>query len=732
MENSENTEKSKEGTNSGTIAAADNTTKNTTDGSTNAKSDQAKSNAATAIGATRPSLSVQRKPMKRKVWVWKFFDEFTDENGKTRAWCHFCDCDLAAESRTNGTTPLKNHYNSCKMNHVNVMVQQILLNFQKVLEVDDVDGREVTQLTTTSRKFDEQAVRKVLAKMLIVDELPFSSVEHPGFVKFCQVACPLFNIASRRTITRDILSIYSNMKEDLKTYFKNGNQRVSLTTDTWTSLQRASYMCVTAHWIDANCWLRKKIQSFVPVDSHKGDALGDMLERCLREWGIDKVYCVTLDNASANDGLVRHLKGCLQKWGTSILGGQDLHMRCAAHIINLVVNDGFKEMQPSVNAVRAAVRYVRESPMRQKLFFECAKFEKIECEKMLSLDTPTRWNSLYLILEVAEKYELAFGSFARRDAHYEDALDHAIPTHEDWENCRKLVDFLGHFYCMTLKVSGNWYATSNLYFLEICSLDALLKEWEELSDIDLVMLTIKMRDKFDKYWETPVEMNKNIFIGMVLDPRYKLDKFGQLVKDETYKLFEENKKRIQGVGTGSSNSKSLSNSNVNSSGENSVSSVTAGGSSVSTSVEMNPSQRWQEKMKMKYKKYNNDNGATSEQSELNKYLAEAVEKDNPDLNILAWWKLNSPRFPVLGAMAKDVLAVRISTVASESCFSTSGRVLDAFRSSLTPKTVQALICAQDWLKPKGNLVFDEEDLDNLLNIEPCVEKLGLEVTLLGC
>ncbi|GLT30003.1 hypothetical protein SLA2020_048300 [Shorea laevis] len=123
MENSENIEKSKKGTNSSTIAAANNTTKNTTDGSTNAKSDQAKSNAATATGATVPSLSVQRKPMKRRAWVWKFFDELIDENGKTRARCHFCGCDLAVESRTNGTTPLKNHYNSCKMNLVNVKVQ---------------------------------------------------------------------------------------------------------------------------------------------------------------------------------------------------------------------------------------------------------------------------------------------------------------------------------------------------------------------------------------------------------------------------------------------------------------------------------------------------------------------------------------------------------------------------------------------------------------------------------
>ena len=47
-------------------------------------------------------------------------------------------------------------------------------------------------------------------------------------------------------------------------------------------------------------------------------------------------------------------------------------------------------------------------------------------------------------------------------------------------------------------------------------------------------------------------------------------------------------------------------------------------------------------------------------------------------------------------MARDVLAVPVTTVASEAAFSTGGRILDPFRSSLSPKMVEALICLKNW------------------------------------
>ncbi|XP_035548690.1 zinc finger BED domain-containing protein RICESLEEPER 1-like [Juglans regia] len=85
-------------------------------------------------------------------------------------------------------------------------------------------------------------------------------------------------------------------------------------------------------------------------------------------------------------------------------------------------------------------------------------------------------------------------------------------------------------------------------------------------------------------------------------------------------------------------------------------------------------------------------------SELERYLCEKCEGDDVKFNLLTWWKVNSIKCRMLSIVVQDVFAVLISTVASELAFSTAGRVLDPFRSSLSPLMVEALICTQNWLR----------------------------------
>jgi hypothetical protein len=104
-------------------------------------------------------------------------------------------------------------------------------------------------------------------------------------------------------------------------------------------------------------------------------------------------------------------------------------------------------------------------------------------------------------------------------------------------------------------------------------------------------------------------------------------------------------------------------------------------------------------------------------NEVDVYLTEPREKANPDFDILNWWKVNSNKYPILGLIARDILAMPISTVASESAFSTGGRVLNNYRSSLTPHTIEALICAQNWLRSSPLSVDIEEHLEDLEKLE---------------
>ncbi|OMO68954.1 hypothetical protein COLO4_29333 [Corchorus olitorius] len=123
-------------------------------------------------------------------------------------------------------------------------------------------------------------------------------------------------------------------------------------------------------------------------------------------------------------------------------------------------------------------------------------------------------------------------------------------------------------------------------------------------------------------------------------------------------------------------------------------------------------------------KHQMESGTVQQKIELEIYLQEDREKVNQValFDVLKWWRLNSPRFPTLSCLARDLLVVPMSTVASESAFSTGGRVLDVYRSSMSSKFVQALVCAQDWMKRSSE--FDPmADTDKQAELDQLAQEL---------
>ena len=162
------------------------------------------------------------------------------------------------------------------------------------------------------------------------------------------------------------------------------------------------------------------------------------------DWGIEHVLAITVDNASSNSLAIAYLKYQFS-WRCKVLNNEFLHVRCSAHILNLVVQDGLKEHNKYVIKIRNVVRYVRSSPARLDTFKKCVEHVKISNKSHLCLDGETRWNSTYLILDAVEKFETAFGRLQYHDAKYKEHFEKdkikGSPENEDRNRARVFVKF---------------------------------------------------------------------------------------------------------------------------------------------------------------------------------------------------------------------------------------------------------------------------------------------------
>ncbi|CAI9261754.1 unnamed protein product [Lactuca saligna] len=114
-----------------------------------------------------------------------------------------------------------------------------------------------------------------------------------------------------------------------------------------------------------------------------------------------------------------------------------------AHILSLIVKDGFDEHQSSIKCIQKAVRNIRNSTQQIQMFKECMKELNVESKKVLCNDSPTRWNSTYELLKIAVELEKVFGKFEVKDPTY--VRDVVSPVEEDFKICRAMVRFLEKF-----------------------------------------------------------------------------------------------------------------------------------------------------------------------------------------------------------------------------------------------------------------------------------------------
>ncbi|KAL4313304.1 hypothetical protein GQ457_01G017640 [Hibiscus cannabinus] len=339
-----------------------------------------------------------------------------------------------------------------------------------------------------------------------------------------------------------------------------------------------------------------------------------------------------------------------------------------------MVQHGLKKIKSIIKNVHDTVDYLNGSEQQLKKFAELAQQFNLK-ERKLVLECKTRWNSTYEMLDCTIKFKEVFARLSLEDREYV-----YCPTLEDWGKIEKLLEILKVFYDTTNVISGSEYPTSNLFLSEIYIIKLLLDTSSKSSDDFVKGMVTNMKERFDKYWEC----NLLMAIGAVLDPRLKM----KVIEITFPKMFSPDVVR-ENIHKVRETLYELYDEYVNLYSPLLMEQMCECGTSANVCGEGMRSTPGLLKILQAVR---SEELTENRQSEVDLYLEEGCYiPQESKFDALLWWKEKVGRFRILSRLAMDVLGVPITTVASEATFSAGSRVIDPYRSSLSPETVQKLM-----------------------------------------
>lgn len=259
-----------------------------------------------------------------------------------------------------------------------------------------------------------------------------------------------------------------------------------------------------------------KIISFKVVKyPHTSLAIAEALSRSLADWGIKrKLFTLTLDNASNNTAAVACFKEN-QDHGL-LRGGRDFHVRCCAHILNILVQDGLLIIRNGIAKIRDLYRHINFSPSRIQAFNGIATTFDLPEKAGLAVDTSNRWDSTFTMLEEALTYRTVLNSYPS------DSNEVAAPSDEEWTAAEGIGAFFKAFAEATKIVSADRKPTTHLFLQVVLCVCRALRDWYWQTNEYVKGMARAMSVKFDKYWNES-ELNHALIIATILDPTRNLE-----------------------------------------------------------------------------------------------------------------------------------------------------------------------------------------------------------------
>ncbi|KAK7411135.1 hypothetical protein VNO78_02567 [Psophocarpus tetragonolobus] len=642
------------------------------------------------IPETRPT-----KRRKKKSIVWEHFTIETVSPECRRARCKQCMQTFAYStgSKVAGTSHLKRHIakGTCS-----ALLRNHDRNQLMPYTARNMGGGDGNASSTSKRRyrspstpyviFDQDQCRYEISRMIIMHDYPLHIVEHPGFVAFVQNLQPQFKRVTFNSIQGDCVATYLIEKQHLLKYIDGIPGRVCFTLDIWTSSQSLGYVFVTGHFVDRDWKLQRRILNVVMEPYPDSEfALTHAVAACLSDWGLKgRLFSVTCNQALSNAAL-ENLRSLVSMKNPLILNGQLLVGNCIARTLSSVANDLLGTAQDLINKIRDSVKYVKTSELHEETFLGLKQHLQVPSGSSLFIDDQIHWNTSYQMLVAALELKEIFSCLDTCDPDYKGA-----PSMHDWKLVETLCSYLKPVYDAANILTTTTRPNAITFFHEVWKLQLDAARAVASEDPFISSLEKIMREKIDKYWR---ECSLVLALAVVMDPRFKMKLvefsftriygddahlYTKIVDDGIHELFHEYVALpLPLTSPYADNGNAGNHSKMNESPEGAVLSDNG---------------------LTDFDAYIMETSSQQMKSELDQYLEESLLPRIPDFDVLAWWKLNKLKYPTLSKMARDILSVPISTVDPDSVFYSKSKEMDQYRVSLKPETVEALICAKDWMQ----------------------------------
>ena len=513
---------------------------------------------ADAATTVHVAVETTRKRRKKTSPVWKLWEDLTElENDDPRYSQSEAQCRLCGEKlpyTLSSTSNLNKHIEGDKR-HTEVLKYMLLGQTLDTAKASQRrHSRSVADMLLRGgapvavQTVDMERVKELWAMWIIEENLSFSTITKPSFMRWVSYLCPAVDTWSRQDLRVYIMKSWLEKRAEIKTTLKNVPGKISFTTDIWSARTQEAYMCITAHWLDKDWEHQGIVLDFVELPgSHTGKLIAKKFVETLKEFKVlDKMCGITLDNASNNGVFIKHLHE-----DKNIPWTKYWRVSCFAHVLNLAVQVAVKHphLLPVLEKIRYLYRWMCKSTLRTGEFKrvcvkkmqervkaklleegkdeeeaeEAAKKAKTDKRKLFR-DCPTRWGSTLAMVERALvlQEEVEAMCYGTTDPS-RDLVKGKLPTEAGWELLKTLARFLKPFQEVSNYCEASDYTTINA--VTVCYntlLDLMTAEKERVKGTYLEKPMDNAFNKVTAYYNKSSEL---LTVATMLDPTMKLKWF---------------------------------------------------------------------------------------------------------------------------------------------------------------------------------------------------------------